>query len=314
MVAGVGCLQFVLERGESDDWFSSTAIVINTIVAAISLPTFIWWELKVKNPIVNVRLFLDPIVRNGVLLMSCLGFFLYSAVFLLPIFLGRTYHYDATQTGEMFIPGSILTAMMMPIIGRLMMKGVNPKYLIFIGLAGVEACLYLMTRFSPLSSKDEILRMLFMRGFAMAFLFVPINSSILSQFKGSALGQVAGLMNLFRQLGGSMGIALVGTMLTSLGHQNYLNLVERVSLLNANTQAAYYPALQSFAAKMQDGVGMGNAENAVLRSLRARVENQVFMLSFIQLVFIIMMIFALSFIPLFLLRFKEKPVAVMDSH
>lgn len=314
LVAGVGCLQFVLERGESDDWFSSTAIVINALVAAISLPTFIWWELRVKNPIVNVRLFLDPIVRNGVLLMSCLGFFLYSAVFLLPIFLGRTYHYDATQTGEMFIPGSILTAAMMPIIGRLMTGGTNPKILIFIGLMGVECCLYLMTLFSPLSPKEEILHMLYVRGFAMAFLFVPINSSILSQFKGPALGQVAGMMNLFRQLGGSVGIAMVGTLLTKLGAQNYLDLVTKVSLLNSNTQQTYYPALQSFAAKMQAGVGMGPATNAALRSIRARVENQVFMLSFIQLVFIIMIIFALSFIPLFLLRFKEKPVVVADAH
>ena len=314
LVAGVGCLQFVLERGEADDWFSSSAILINAIIAVICLPTFIWWELRVKNPIVNVRLFLDPIVRNGVLLMSCLGFFLYSAVFLLPIFLTRTYHYDATQTGMMFIPGSLLTAAMMPFIGQLMMKGVNPKILIFIGLTSVEACLLLMTLFSPLSPKEEILHSLYVRGFAMAFLFVPINSSILSQFKGPALGQVAGLMNLFRQLGGSVGIAFVGTMLTKLGSQNYLDLVSKVSLLNFNTQQAYYPAVASFASKMQQGLGLGPAENAALRSLRGRIDNQVFMLSFIQLVFMIMMIFALAYIPLFLLRFKAKPVAVMDAH
>lgn len=314
LVAGVGCLQFVLERGEADDWFSSKAIVINAIIAALSLPTFIWWELKVKNPIVNVRLFMEPIVRNGVLLMSCLGFFLYAAVFLLPIFLARTYHYDATQTGIMFIPGSLLTAAMMPFVGRMMMKGVNPKYLILVGLVGVEICLFMMTRFSPLSPKEEILHSLYVRGLAMAFLFVPINSSILSQFSGPALGQVAGMLNLFRQIGGSIGIAMVGTLLTSRGAQNYLDLATHVTLLDPNTQQAYYPAVQSFAAKMQEGVGMASAHEAVLRSLRARIDNQVFMMSFIQLVFIIMAVFALSFIPLYLLKFKRKPVAVMDAH
>lgn len=314
LILGVGCMQYVLERGESDDWFSSSAILINTIISAICLPTFIWWELRVKNPIMNVRLFLDPIVRNGVMLMSCLGFFLYAVVFLMPTFLGRTYHYDATQIGEMFIPGSILTAAMMPFIGRAMQAGVPPKRLIFVGLVCVELCLLLMTHFSPLSPKEEILRMLYMRGFAMAFLFVPINSSILSQFSGPALGQVSGLMNLFRQIGGSMGIAMVGTMLTSRGRQNYLDLTSHVSLLDHNTQGVYYPMLKSFGGKMQEAMGTATAHEATLRSLYGRIQNQVFMMSFIQLVWIIMMIFGLSFIPLFLLKFKTKPVAVMDSH
>lgn len=77
LIAGIGCLQFVLERGEADDWFSSPVICIATVVAALSLPLFVWWETRVENPVIDVRLFLDPIVANGVSLMACLGFFLY---------------------------------------------------------------------------------------------------------------------------------------------------------------------------------------------------------------------------------------------
>src|SRR5206468_530519 len=127
LVAGVGCLQYVLERGEADACFSSTAILINAILAGTSLPTFVRWELKVSIPILHVRLFKESIVRNGVMLMSCLGFFLYGVVFLLPVFVGRMFHYDATQIGELFIPGSLLTAMMMPFIGRAMQARVSPK-------------------------------------------------------------------------------------------------------------------------------------------------------------------------------------------
>lgn len=314
LVAGIGCLQFVLERGESDDWFSSKVIMFNTIVAALSLPLFVWWELRVKHPIINVRLFLKPIVSNGVGLMAMLGFFLYGVVFILPIFVGRALHFDATQTGMIFIPGSLLTAAMMPLIGQMMYRGVNPKWMIFVGLLSLEVCLYLMTLLSPLSSEGEVLRMLFVRGFGLAFLFVPINSSILSQFKGIEMGQVSGLLNLSRQIGGSIGIALIGTLLTKNSHQNYLDISTNVSLLNHNTQSAYYSTANGMTQKMSDGLGMASGVDAALKSIYARVQNQVFMLSFKQLMFLMMIIFAVSFIPLYFLRFKEKTNTVVDSH
>lgn len=104
LIAGIGCLQYVLERGNADDWFDSTAILVNTIIACACIPIFIWWELKIDHPILNLRLFKESIVRNGTILMGLLGFFLYGIIFLLPVFLERMYHYDATQVGEFFIP------------------------------------------------------------------------------------------------------------------------------------------------------------------------------------------------------------------
>lgn len=315
LVLGIGCLQYLLERGDAEAWFESKWIILNTLVATTCLPAFVWWELRVKNPIINIRLFLDPVVRSGVLLMGCLGFFLYGVVFLLPVFMIRTFHYDATQTGKMFIPGSVLTAMMMPIVGKLLQSGKNPKILIFIGLCSIEFCCYLMTLFSPLTSQWELMRMLYVRGFALALLFVPINSSILSQFSGPALGQVAGLLNLFRQIGGSMGIALVATLLNSRSHQNFLDLTSKVSLLNGGTQSQLIQMQSAMKNKMIDAVGMNaTVQSAPLKSLYFRIQNQVFMMSFLQLIVVIMVIFSFSFVPLYFLKFKKKPQAVMDSH
>jgi len=314
LVAGVGCLQYVLERGEADDWFASTGICINAAIAAMSLPSFIWWELKSKHPIVNVRLFADPIVRGGVTLMACLGFFLYGVVFLMPTFLARTYGYDATQIGIMFIPGSLVTMAMMPVIGRVMQAGVNPKYLVAIGFGLIEVTLYVMTTFSPLSSKGDVLMSLYVRGFALSFLFVPINSSILSQFKGAELGQVSGLMNLFRQIGGSMGIALVATMLNTRSHQNYLDLASKVSLLNPNTQQFIQSSGGALGHKMGEQIGLAGGAKAALRVLYFKMQSQVFMMTFLQLVFIMMALVSLAFIPLYLLKFKRPPVVVMADH
>jgi DHA2 family multidrug resistance protein len=314
LVAGIGCLQYVLERGESDDWFSSVPIIINTLIATICLPTFIWWELRVPHPIINMRLFRENVVRYGTMLMMCLGFFLYGLVFLLPVFLGIVYHYDATQIGAMFIPGSLVTMAMMPVVGRMMQAGVNPKWMIAFGFLNIELCSFLMTRFSPLSAREEILHMLYVRGFALAFLFVPINSSILSQFKGSAMGQVSGLLNLFRQIGGSMGIALVATLLNTLSKQNYTDLSSRVSLLNPNVQDFYRSTNGAMEHQMGRNVGFNWGSMATLKALYGKVQAQVFMLSFLQLVYLMMILVALAYIPLYLLKFNRKPTVVADAH
>lgn len=312
LTVGIGCLQYALERGEADDWFASDLITFCVVMAATCLPTFVWWELRVKNPVINVRLFLDGVVSNGVLLMGLLGFFLYSLLFVLPVFVDTVFHYTATQTGILFIPGSLLTMAMMPVVGKLMMSGVNPKKLIFFGITNIIICQFLLTRLSPLSSQEDILHILYVRGLALAFLFVPINSSIISQFEGINMGQVSGLLNLFRQIGGSIGIALVGTLMASRGHQNYLDLASHVSLLNAPTQSSYFGALNSFMSKA--GVGFTDAHHAALKALKGRLLSQVFMLNFNQLIWIIMMVFAFAYVPLYLIKFRKKTTKVADAH
>jgi DHA2 family multidrug resistance protein len=310
LTLGIGCLQYALERGEADDWFSSDIITTCVIMATVCLPTFVWWELRVKNPVINVRLFKNGVVTNGVLLMGLLGFFLYALVFVLPVFVDTVFHYTATQTGLLFIPGSLLTAALMPVVGKAMMSGVNPKKLIFIGISCIMISLFLLTLLSPFSNQNDILGILFVRGVALAFLFVPINSSIISQFDGINMGQVSGLLNLFRQIGGSVGVAMVGTLMASRGHQNYLDLASKVSLLNPATQSAYYGTFSGFVSK---SVGFADAHHATLRALKGRVLGQVFMLNFNQLIWIIMIVFATAYIPLYLLKFKKK-AKIVDSH
>jgi DHA2 family multidrug resistance protein len=316
LVAGVGCLQYVLERGEADDWFSSRGILINSIIAATCLPTFVWWELRVKNPIINIRLFRDAAVQNGVLIMGFLGFFLYGLVFLLPVFLGRAFHYDATQIGSLFIPGSLVTMAMMPFIGKRMQAGDNPKTLILIGFLSIFVCMFLLTRFSPQTPREEILHMLYVRGFALAFLFVPINSSILSQFSGINLGQVSGLLNLFRQLGGSAGIAMVATMLNSRGHQNYADLTAKVSALNPQAYNYFKSTQMAMNSKLPETVGFNtDATIMATKMLYYKVQTQVFMMSFLQLIYIMMGIMLFVFIPWYRLKIKlGGPMKVINDH
>jgi DHA2 family multidrug resistance protein len=314
LVVGVGCLQFVLERGEAEDWFDSRVIMANALIAAIALPVFVWWELRAEHPIINIRLIKDSAVHNGIAIMGFLGFFLYGLVFMLPVFLSLTYHYDATQIGLFFIPGSLLTMFMMPIIGRLMQGGTNPKLLILTGFILIELCLLTMTQFSPLSPQSEILRMLYIRGLALSFLFVPINSSILSQYSGYAMGQVAGLLNLFRQIGGSMGIAAVATMIKTRGYQNYADLAANVTALRPASQNFFNSTAESLRGKMVENFGMGAPSTGAVKILWAKVQAQVFMQSFLQLVTIIMIIMSFTVFPIWLLKLKKGPVKIVDAH
>lgn len=314
LVLGIGCLQYVLERGESEDWFSSGIIIVNAVIAALCLPGFILWELKCENPIINVRLFKDKLVQSGITLMMMLGFFLYGIVFLLPVFLGRVYNYDATQIGLMFIPGSLVTMAMMPVIGKLMQAGKSSKMLITVGFIGLQLTLVIMAGFSPLSSKNEILMSLYMRGLALSFLFVPINSSILSQYSGRALGQVAGLLNLFRQIGGSIGIAFVATTLNVRSHQNYLDLASRLTAFDTQAYAFMTNTAQGFATRMGKLVGFDVAHEAALKVLYFKVQNQVFMITFLQLVYIMMIILLFAFIPIYRMKIRKGPIAPVDAH
>lgn len=314
LVLGIGCLQYVLERGEALDWFSSTTIIINSVIAAVALPWFVMWQLKCEYPIINIRLFKEKVVQSGVILMALLGFFLYGVVFLLPVFLGRIYHYDATQIGIMFIPGSLVTMAMMPVIGKLLQSGKNPKVLIAIGFIGLELTLALMAILTPQSSQQHVLYSLYMRGLALSFLFVPINSSILSQFSGIELGQVSGMLNLFRQIGGSMGIAFVATTLNTRTHQNYADMAANVTAFDAQAQNFSQSMSHGMAVKMAESVGFDVAHRSGVQLLLYKVQNQVFMMTFLQLVFIMMIILAFAFIPLYTLRLKKGAVKPVDAH
>jgi DHA2 family multidrug resistance protein len=231
---------------------------------------------------------------------------LYGVIFVLPIFMGRVLHFNATQTGVMFIPGALLTALIMPFVGKMLGK-VDARFLILTGIIAIESMLIMLTQFSSFSTEKELFWSLIVRGIGMAFLFVPINATVLGQFRGPSLGQVAGLMNLIRQLGGSVGIALIGFLLDRNSHRNHLELSSHVSVLN--------PATQVELGRM--GVmDLGHISEKVLRYVDLRTDQQVFLMSFSQMMWYIFFIFSFSFIPLFYLRTQKaaNPKAALDAH
>lgn len=315
LCVGVGCFQYILERGEADQWFDSKAIRACAFLATAGITSFIYWELKIPNPIMNLRLFKNNVVRSGTSLMLMLGIMLYALTFVIPIYVSTVVpNMTATQTGVLFIPGSIATALFMLPVGNLL-RYVNPKVLVLVGLVIAEMAVFTMTQFTVDGGSRAIMIPLILRGIAMAFLFVPINQMVLGSFSGPELGQVSGMQNFFRQVGGSIGISSLDTLLTRFGAQNYNDMMAKVNSLNPEAYRSFAQSSGLAAGKLNSAIGLWTPQMLAAKSLHGRVMLQVFIMSFEQLCWVIMAIVACGLIPLYLIKYKKNTGGpVMDSH
>jgi DHA2 family multidrug resistance protein len=235
LIIGIGSLQFVLEQGERNDWFESRTIVIGFIVATFGLIGFVWRELTTENPVVDLRVFAKGNVATGVFFNFILGAVLFTTVFIIPIFVQRWLGFTATATGLLFIPGALFTGFLMPMIGKLLQKGIPPKYLIAFGFFAtmlfVWWCSFLM---SPTTSQASFFWPLMVRGLGFGFLFVPLTNLTLAGLQGKDIQQASGLSNMIRQLGGSIGVAVVGVVLEKFTMQHYNDLLIHATANNPN--------------------------------------------------------------------------------
>ncbi len=218
-----GSLQVVLDKGQQDDWLSSPLIVLFGMATVICLVSTVIWESAHPNPIVNVRLLRNSSFATSTTLMFVLGGTLYGTTVLLPQFLQTLMGYTAERAGEVLSPGGFATMLMMPLVGFLVSR-VPAKYLIAFGFAGLSAALFHMTSINLSIDMTTATFYRIFQALSLAFLFVPINTVAYIGIPQNQNNQVSGLLNLARNIGGSVGIAYVTTMLVrrSQRHQNYL--------------------------------------------------------------------------------------------
>lgn len=315
LCVGVGCFQYILERGQAEQWFDSTAIRACSVLAVLGTASFIHWELKVRNPIMNLRLFKSNIVRSGSALMLMLGIMLYSLTFVVPVFVSTVIpSMSATQTGMLFMPGSLATALCMLPVGNLL-KVVNPKILVVIGLLLGEAAILSMTHLTEQSGTFELLIPMILRGVAVAFLFVPINQMVLGSVSPQELPEVASMQNFFRQVGGSIGISSLDTLITRFSAQNYSDLMMSVNALNPAGAQSSAQGQGMAAAWLSGQLGLWSPEQLATRAIHGRALLQTFLMSFGQLCWVIMVIVAFGLIPLILIKPKvRRGGPLLDAH
>jgi DHA2 family multidrug resistance protein len=186
--------------------------------------------------------------------------------------------------------------------------------LILIGVLILEVAVMMMARFNAQTGERELFWPLLVRGMGMAFLFVPINAVVLGQFRGVELGQVAGMMNLSRQIGGSVGIAALSTLLQRYNAQNYQNLLPRISLLDLPTQQSLKATAGVMASRLAAEKGMATPLALSVKAIAFRVQRQVFALSTQQLFWTLFFAFGVAIIPLSQLKGAKPATGPVDAH
>jgi DHA2 family multidrug resistance protein len=276
ITVGLGCLQIVLDKGEREDWFDSTFIVVLSIACIVSLVLFVVVELRAEHPVVNLRVFKDRTFATGNVIMF-MGFFcLFGGFMLLPLYAQTLMGYTAVWAGYVLGPGGVASLFIMPVAGILMKKGVKPKALLSVGLLTMAYALWMMGGLSLGADFMSIALPRFIQGFGIGLFFVPLAGSTYVNIQKEHMGNASGIFNLLRNLGGSFGVAVSATLLSqrSQFHQNFL--VENVTPFN--------PAFREYTTRLLEALpgmdaGMSNSP-LLMAGIYREVLRQANMLAF----------------------------------
>ncbi|HKI84127.1 MAG TPA: DHA2 family efflux MFS transporter permease subunit [Candidatus Krumholzibacteria bacterium] len=299
---GLGFLEILLNRGQRYDWFHSPRIQIYALISLLGLALFVWRSFTTKRPLVDLRVFKSREFATGTLLMFLLGFGLYGSFTMLPLFAQKLLGYTATWAGLMLSPGGLMSLLSMAIVGPLVGR-VDTRLLLVVGVVMNMLSMWLL-RSVYLGVNFWYLtwgRML--QGFGMGFLFVPLTTAAFARLRQEQIGQAAGLFNLLRNEGGSIGIALSSTVLARHAqayhawlstnfHPGNLLLQERLTELTRSTTGSTAPIHDLLAG------GGGSAES--WRILGMQVQQQAYVRGYDDVFFMVLFVFAI-FLPFLLL-------------
>ena len=247
MAVGLAALQIVFDKGQEDDWFSSSFIIRATLIAAVALTTFIIWELRSKEPIVNLRVLANRNFAVGTALIAAMGMVLYGTVALLPLFLQTLLGYPALESGLAVSPRGIGAVVSMIIVGRLVGK-IDGRFLIMFGFGLVGFSTYLLADINLQISVSSIVWPQILSGLAIGFVFVPLTVMATGTLTNEQLGNATGIFNLMRNIGGSFGIAAVTTMLARGAQVNQAAMVHRLTPYDPAFQQRLHGLTETFAA------------------------------------------------------------------
>jgi DHA2 family multidrug resistance protein len=225
---GLGALQFMLDKGESEDWFESRLIITIGVISAVSLVLLVINEYYSEHPIVNLKLFRDRTFTSGATVMFFVFLNLFGSIVLLPIYLQMMMGYTSFYAGLVLGPGGIATLFAMPIVGKFVGR-VNPKRFLVLGISICALSTYMMSRFNLTTDFWTFVWPRVFLGFGMGMTFIPLTTLTLSHIPKERMTEATSIYNLLRNLGGSVGIAFTTTILSRRAQLHQTRLVEHLS-------------------------------------------------------------------------------------
>jgi DHA2 family multidrug resistance protein len=306
LAVGMPALQYVLEEGNREGWLQSGTIRVAALAAALALVTFVVHELESPDPVVDLRVFRNRSYAAGSGINFLLGITIFAGGYVLSLYCGAVLRYSALDIGRVFLCAGLVQIVTMPLIGRFAPR-FDGRQLIAVGIAGVSLSLWMNTRLTAQSGFVDLVSSQLVRAASIGFVFISLAVAALSDLPERDRGSAAGLFNLTRELGGSIGTAWMGMTLDEHSRSYGAQLVENVS-------AYHQPALEQLAG-IERVLGAANIDDAsggalAVMELRARLQSLV--LAFDDCFWWLTASFACGVALVLLLR-KSDPNAVIEN-
>jgi DHA2 family multidrug resistance protein len=301
---GLGSMQIILDKGEREDWLSSGFIQVFFALMIVGIIAGILWELREEHPVVDLRMLKDRNFAVATLAMFFLGFVLYASTVLIPQFLQEMMGYTAELAGLALSPGGAVIMFMMPVVGILVSR-MNTKYLIAFGCTISALSLFVMASWNLQIDYRHAVLARMMQSFGLAFLFIPINVSAFSFVPKEKTNMGTGIINLARNIGASVGIATVTTLLQRRTQFHQAQLMEHVNTLNQAYQNKLHALTVAFTSGGSSGPGAASQAHGMIYTT---VQRQAAMLAFVDNFHMLGIVFFIVIPVLMLLKRPPKGV------
>ena len=309
MTVGLSSLTVVLEEGQRDRWFESPMIVGLTLAAVIGLSTMVIAQFVSKRPFIKLRLLLNRSYASVVLIVTVVGMGLYGILYVLPQFLSGISGYNAEQSGRILFLSGIPAILMMPILPFLLGR-MNLRLMVILGLLCFAASCFLDIHLTADSSGGDFVASQLLRGVGQMLSMMPLNQASVGAVSREDAGDAAGLFNMFRNLGGSLGLALLGVFIDR-------RVADHAAAISATVTANSQLAQERIAAQavaFSDGGDLAAGQMRALATLSGQIQQQAAVITYSEC-FLGLGVLLLLMLPLvFLLRPPPRNAPVADAH
>lgn len=308
LAVGMAALQYVLEEGNREDWFDSMTITVLAVIAGVSLITFVVHELETPNPVVDLRVFANRSYTAATGLNMLVGLALFSGSFLFSLFCGTIMRYSALDIGLLFLKGSAIQVLLMPLIGRFGGK-IDGRAMVAIGIIGNSLSLWTNGHLASGADQATLITPIFIRACSLGFVFIPLSVMALSDLRPDQRGNAAGLYNLTRELGGSIGTAWMSSKLSRVAALNMTSLASHVDPYNPVVQEQLGGIKAQMAAR-----GLTDPTGSAFQIMYQRINGQALVRAFNANFVTITFLFACSLLLVFMLKKPSPGVKVEGAH
>ncbi len=311
-MVGLTALQLFMEQGERRDWFESTFIVVMAATALVGLTALVLWELRVEEPIVNLRVLKNLPFVGGVSMGLIFGLTTFGSIFILPLFLQQLQGHSVLDSGIIQMPRMLIVLAVAPIAGRLYGR-LDNRLLAAMGTAVMMAGYFDMSRFTLEVGWQRMLPSLLLTGGGMAFLFSVLSAATMRTVPPALLTAAAGLFTLSRRIGGNIGYAFVANQLSHRSTFHQARLVDHLTPYDTGTMQA----LDGLTVRLAgSGLPPGAAEQSALKLLDGAVARQATMMAYNDVFWMMGMMFVVTLPFLFLLggrHQRSSPAAAQST-